>query len=831
MNLSLGFFSFIFLSTFHGAIQGSFEARSRALLTADFSISAQRELKKSEEEILSQILLDHGIMAAQISESRSLETFSMLATLSGGASKLVEVHAIQGSYPLYGQFKLDPTGVMKGGVKKNLNENFSAWISPEIALQMGLKRGDPIRIGSSTFHISDVIIEDSGSSWRGGALAPRVYVGLEQFPKTGLIQKGSRINFKRHYRIAEAEQNEAKIRSIAAELNRRLSDPEIRVRTHTDAGEQAGRVLNYLRDFLGLVAMVGLFLSALGAAYLFQSFVSRRFGEIATLKCLGLSSMDTQKIYVIHLVVLGSAAVALAYGLAIAALSIVSPVIERHLDFGILPYFNALAILPALAVGLAGSILTCLPFLAKIGTLKPTLLFQEGHNQEAGTGRPSFFVFIPAILFFYGMSVWQAHSWRIGSFFFVGMALSGIFLATTITFILKIPSVSKKRAFRYLSRNRLGTVSSFIAVGLGAVLICLLPQIQKNITAEIENPESSILPSLFLFDIQDEQTEAVGRLLQNFSTQHSQMSPMIRARLLTVNRKPFEKADRSEEVTTREDEQSARSRNRGTNLTYRQNLSAAETLDEGVTFTGPYAGTGIPEISIERRFAERMNLKLSDVLLFDVQGIEVSGRIVNIRKVKWTTFQPNFFIVFQPGVLEDAPKTHLATVQRLNTEMRAKVQNQIVREFPNISIVDVTQLITKLMELFEQMAIALRLMAALSVITGLAVLYSIATDQAQNRRTEVQLLKVLGASQMEISRMFWLEFGSIGLLASSIGVTASTALSYATSALFFDSAWSFTPWIPVLVVVGITLLTLLTTQIAMRRTLQEKPARLLAGSP
>jgi putative ABC transport system permease protein len=260
-------------------------------------------------------------------------------------------------------------------------------------------------------------------------------------------------------------------------------------------------------------------------------------------------------------------------------------------------------------------------------------------------------------------------------------------------------------------------------------------------------------------------------------------------------------------------------------------LSAAETLDEGVTFTGPYAGTGIPEISIERRFAERMNLKLSDVLLFDVQGIEVSGRIVNIRKVKWTTFQPNFFIVFQPGVLEDAPKTHLATVQRLNTEMRAKVQNQIVREFPNISIVDVTQLITKLMELFEQMAIALRLMAALSVITGLAVLYSIATDQAQNRRTEVQLLKVLGASQMEISRMFWLEFGSIGLLASSIGVTASTALSYATSALFFDSAWSFTPWIPVLVVVGITLLTLLTTQIAMRRTLQEKPARLLAGSP
>jgi len=259
---------------------------------------------------------------------------------------------------------------------------------------------------------------------------------------------------------------------------------------------------------------------------------------------------------------------------------------------------------------------------------------------------------------------------------------------------------------------------------------------------------------------------------------------------------------------------------------------------EGRPFLGKYQkelqqegrgdlGNALPEISVEQRYAKTLGAHLGDILEFDVQGIVINARITSLRKVRWTSFQPNFFVEFQPGVLEDAPKTYIAAIEKLSLADRARIQNLLVAKFPNISVVDITQVVERILELFQQMSWALRAMALFSVFTGMVVLFSIARHQAQSRKSEIQLLKLLGGGFRLIAAMQWMEFGGLGLFASLLGVVVSLGLSWVISLLLFDSVWSFSVLLPAATVLGITLLTVVTTTVAVRGTLREKPVSLL----
>ncbi len=857
LNLALGLSGFVLLSLFHGAVLDSFSARSRSLLTADLAVSARRnltaeELSRADEAIARRT----GTSAARLEENstETRELYSMAA--SGHGSRLVEIAAIQEGYPLYGELVLRSGRTIDSRSANELLDpgagGAKAWVSPELAIQMELKVGDTLTLGDERLTISDIVEKDTSTGWRGFSLAPRVYIGQAALERSALVRPGSTLSHQKYYRF----ESEPDLDSLVREINATLTDPGIRVTHHRRAGEQMARALSYLSDYLGLVALVGLFLAALGSAYLFQSYLSRRLREIATLISLGLPHRSAISLYVIQALILGTAGALIAIAASSALLPAVSKAVESELDFPLSLSGSATrwAVTAALALvaSLAASALVCLPLSVRIRTLKPGTLFQESATPVLGWNRGAIVALLPVALAFYLLSVWQAHSLRVGSLFFGGIVLSSAALVAIAHFLLAflgrwlsaqaaprpgaepVPIRHQIRVpLRYLSRNRLGAVSAFLAIGLGALLINLLPQLQRNIESEIASPEVSTLPSLFLFDIQDEQVEPLRKLLAEENVSILQMSPMVRARLESINGKPFEKPRDPDESMTREGEQEARSRNRSYNLTYRAGLTEAEEIIEGRAFRSGEEGAdarALPEISVEYRFADRLGVKIGDRLGFDIQGVTIEGTIVNLRKIRWTSFQPNFFIQFQPGALEEAPKSHLATLQKLDPERRAKLQNRIVRELNNVSIIDVSSVIQRGLTTFEQMAFALKSMAVLSVLTGLIVLFSIANHQARTRAAEVQLLKVLGTRRADVTRMFWVEFGAIGLLGAALGAALSTALSYVISARIFDWAWNFSWWLPLGSIVGITALTLGTTQIAALRTLRKKPASLLAQS-
>jgi putative ABC transport system permease protein len=248
---------------------------------------------------------------------------------------------------------------------------------------------------------------------------------------------------------------------------------------------------------------------------------------------------------------------------------------------------------------------------------------------------------------------------------------------------------------------------------------------------------------------------------------------------------------------------------------------------KALTIIYDWESTVPAEVSLEQKFAERMGLKLGDLLTFNVQEIEVEAKVVNLRRVKWNSFQPNFFILFQTGVLEDAPATFLASLGGLDKTRRLQLQNQIVKEFPNVSVIDVTRMVKRVLNISDQMVLALRLMAYLSILAGLVVVLSIARHEVEGRLWELNLLKVLGARFQDIQKMIQIEFAIMGIFAGFFGVAVSLAISYGLAWWFFENLWKWTWQISLASVIGVTSLSVGVAWLATQRTLRSSPLSLL----
>ena len=225
------------------------------------------------------------------------------------------------------------------------------------------------------------------------------------------------------------------------------------------------------------------------------------------------------------------------------------------------------------------------------------------------------------------------------------------------------------------------------------LLLTLIPQTHHGLGKEIglDDPKGN-LPSLFLFDLQEEQLEGVQELLEKQGAKLGNITPWVRGRIKTIKGLAYERSYREEDELNNPDEQRRNAfRNRSFNLSYRNHLLESEQLLEGRPFSGRYdAQSGKPaEISVEHKYAEALGLSLGNKMGIEVAGIPIDAVVVNLRRVKWTSFQPNFFVQMQPGVLDQAPKTFLGTLHHLNEDKKQRVQNVLVREFPTVSILDV----------------------------------------------------------------------------------------------------------------------------------------------
>ena len=824
LNLSIGLIGFIALDSFKHSIDQHLVNNSKAILTADVQISSRFPLTDVETGFAEDIL------AAPFESTDQVAFLSMVAANSN--SRMSQLIAIEEVFPFYGDILLEGSGsVLQSDARQQLLGGNNVWVARDLMVLLGLEVGDSLKIGAQSFTIQDVILEDPSSTISVMTSFPAIYMGLAQIESTGLIQLGSRITYSRFYKLPPAYDVSTLEERFAAKEQEVFRDTRrLSMTTHEEESEDLGRILTYMNDYLGLIALIALFLAGVGAAYLFRSFFTSRFKDMAILMCLGGTPREAYVMTLVQILLLGTLSAAIASVLAWFALPALPLLFEGFLPRGFQNRMEINSLVLALLMGSVGSIICCLPILSKIYDLNPIGLFHENVQPAPGSGhwQRRAASYAPILLVFWGLAMWQAHSFFIGSLF-IGGFLAAIGLLGGLAFgILRScgryshsPVLIRKLALRNLDRNRLGATSCFLAIGLGSLLINLIPQIQKGLQEEITQPSDFSVPDFFMFDIQQEQLDTLQSLLAERGYGTSFLSPQVRARLDAVNDIVID------EVEETPDEQLMQ--RRMYNLTYQDQLKDSETLLDGEMWDAPwdFNSPELPGISIEENFAERMGFQIGDVLTFDVQSVPVKGRIVNTRKIDWNSFQPNFFLTFQPGVLDPAPKTFVAAISKVKEEDRLALQNAIVGALPNVSVINVQQIVARILDITDQISWAIRVMAYLSILAGLVVLFSIARYEVKSRYWEINLLKILGAGFGDVKGIVQLEFGILGFFAAFAGVVLSLAMSYSISYFVFDSLWRFDGLLTGFSILAITALSMLTALVATRSVLIQKPLELL----
>ncbi len=820
-TLFLGTMGLMGISIVSDQVQSKLNSHAKELLTSDLVVAARRDLFPEEKKELEAI-----VEKSPYETYKVVDIYSMITFLKDSQVRLVEIRSIQKGFPFYGEITLK-TG-------KFHSDGF--FISKDLAELWEVAVGDEFQIGSLKMKVDGVVQQDSSQGLRGFSLAPRVYLPLKKIEESGLLKEGATGSFAYHYHFLNSETN---VNELKSAILKKIKDNAVRVTLPEESSEQTGRVLGYLTDFMGLAALIGLVLSLVGIFYLYQSHLASRLKDLCLLNLYGLSKFEILRgillqfsfifllVFIFEFLILTPIYEHFApllgeqIGLELSSTVNIKPLLIQ------LPFlfFFAVAILVPLFMGLMRT-----PMGLQLKASKISL------------GRFRFYDFTPFMFLLWGYACYLSHSYKIGSIFFGALVLVFVLstsLVKSLQFFLKKiiynkgllnPTLESGIALRNFARSGHKLTLSFLSLAMGATLISLILQLDRMIQNEFTLDESK--PALFLFDIQEDQMDPLLDFAKKQGIPLEGITPMIRARMEKVNGEAFKRAEEnSSTVRTREDEVESRFRNRGLNLTYRRHLSKGETLVEGEPFPEVTESLDRPAwISLEKRFAQRLNLKIGDKVSFDVQGIEIDGIVRNFREVKWTSFYPNFFVNVEPGFIDEAPKTYLSVFPATSKEAKRKFQRDAVTVFPNISMIDVEEITNKLSTLFTKSRQAIEIISYLSLGVGLVILYGLSHDQVYRRYYDLALMKSLGVSAGKLRNELLLEFGTLFFLSMGLGLFLGWAGALVIGREVFKLSISI-DWMRIFVpFFSLSILCLATILLSSWKALRGKPRELLSDA-
>lgn len=756
------------LVLFYGSeVSRQLRERSKDILSADFSISSRRAI--SEAEVFK---YESGFKNQILDRSQIYEFFGMIG--KGSQSRLVLIKAIDEKFPFYGSMQNPRSQELLGS---QLKEN-EVWVYPELKAQMGIEIGDQVRIGENQFTVKEYVEKDRTQTFRLAQLAPRVFINLEGLKNSRLIATGSTFTHAYLYKFNRT----ADAAVIEKMLSKEYRDPTIRFTGYQEASEASSRQFKMFSDFLTLSALIAFLIGLFGQFFINQSFLKRRLNSFSYLRLQGASRGQIQGIVLIELVVMGIVASVLAIVTSVAAMPLLNTYLQRFINFSSesQSYWSLFFI--AISLTVVNSLLSFLPFRGVLLNTSPRVLLANGTDVMAQTRIRVYLAMLFTLLF--SLAVLISRSWKFAFVFMLVIAFNFV-MAQILTWVLTRKSLERSTQnwrwiyiLRSIRERKFSYQILIISILISVVFVSLLPQIKGAIENELR-PSAKAQPSLFLFDIQEEQWPALVEVFNNSKISNYTSANMVRARILSVNDKPYERKEQ-DELATREEEAEARSRNRGVNMTIKNELNSSEELTKGLFFKNEG-----PEVSLEEKYAERMGIKLGDQLKFDVQGVEVSAPVTSFRKVNWNSFSPNFFIVFKPGFIDDAPKTYLASLPAGIDKVA--FQAELFQKFPNISAIDLERFIAEGIQLFDQISVAFSAMSYLSLLLGFLVFSIILIVSVDERRREFSLLRLLGVINGEISSLILIESLFVVLLCALLGSSISLLVSAILMKMFFDT--------------------------------------------
>ena len=790
--IAVGVGAIVALRSVIQSVRGALARETRALIASDVLVSSNSPFTRTVRDVIAAEQKAGRITA--FSEAAEVATMVRPAARATTATKMVELRAVEAAFPYYGTLTM-----REGTYSHALLAGRGTLVRPELLAQLNLRVGDMLLIGKERFQIRGVIATEPGRSLGAFSLGPRVLIDYADLPATGLLSFGSRANFQLLLKGPPAT-----VREMGENLRVAFANQFVRSRGYWQNQDRIGENLSRAENYLSLVGLVILILGGIGVSSVTRVFVEQKIRSIAILKCVGGSSRQVLAVYLVQVVMLGLAGcllgVALAAGVVAAVPSFVGAAADMlQVDYGL----SASAAGQGVAVGLLVSVLFSVVPLLEVRKVKPSLLLRNDATRTGGIDWLKWGVAVGVGAALVGVAAWQAGS--LG----VGLLLSGGFVATAV--VLHVCGVALvwaiqplryarsfplRQAVLHMVRPGNQTRVILLAVGLGAFFILGVRALQANLLRDFAVQAGPNAPDMFLVDIQPGQRDQVTAVADgaNGANPAPKPIPVLRARVVAV---------KGTNVVLENYEQ-VRGRSglaREFTVTYREKPEANEQVVAGRWWDPSSPGL---EVSIEEGLLERWPIGVGDDMTFDVLGRQITARVSSIRRVEWEDFRSGgFMFVFKPGAFDGAPHTYIASMRGpSDADARAKLQASLVSQFPNVSVIDIREILQTIQGIVNNVTLAVTVVGSLVLFSGALILVGAVSMTKFRRVYESAILKTLGASRRLITTMLLLEYGVLGAVAGTVGALGSIALSWAVARFALELPWQATPFLTLAGIVG-----------------------------
>jgi putative ABC transport system permease protein len=774
--LVLGVTAIAGVGSLAAAVAAGISAGARDLLGGDVEARlAYRQADAAERAYLAQ--------NNRISEIATLR--AMARVESGDRRSLIELKAVDRTYPLYGVVALSPAQGLPEALDRR-DGSFGAAVDPAILDRLGLALGDSVKIGEARLQLRATIEREPDAAAGGLEFGPRVIISDKALAETGLVRPGALTTY--HYRLRLAPG--ADPGAWAQQARTAFPEAGWQIRTFGEASPALQRLIDRLALYLSLVGLTALLVGGVGIGNAVGFYIAGRKATIAILKCLGATTTLVFAVYFSEIMALALVAVAAALALGALLPIAVSPLLAH-----LLPVSVRLGIYPGpLALAAVFGLLTTLVFalwpLAGASRVPVAALFRDTVDRTRRRVPPAALGATLSLAFaLAALAVGSAQDRTVGLWFVAGaVGAFAIFRAAGAAVVLAARRLGRPRrptvrlALANLHRPGAPTAQVVLSLGIGLTMLVAVVLVEGNLAREVESRLPAEAPAFFFIDIQPDQLAAFAATVEATPGARFEEVPMMRGRITRLNGVPVEQATIAPEA------QWALRSDRG--LTYAATVPKGSQLAAGTWWPPDYRGP--PLVSFDAALARGMGLEVGDTLSVNLLGREITAVIANLRAIDWERLAINFALVFAPGTLEAAPQTHLAIVYLPQAEEESLVR-AVTERMPNVSAIHVREALAAVDRLIGTIGNAVGLTALVALGAGALVLGGAIAAGHHRRVYDAVVLKVLGATRGAVIRAFLIEYGLLGALSALPACILGTLAAYFVVTRLLKIDWVFLP--------------------------------------
>jgi putative ABC transport system permease protein len=761
---------------FADRLKGGMQRDARQLLGGDAVVVSDQATPAALQELAKK----NGLQA---SASLSFPTMARAGDAQGGATRLVSLKAVEAGYPLRGNLTVSLRAGEPARATRDIPAPGEVWADPALLDALGLQVGDALLLGEASFRITRLIgIEpDRGAGFIN--FAPRALIHQADLAATQLVQPASRLTYR--YAVAGADRAVNEFIKTADALIAQEHLRGVRVEALQGGRPEMAQTLDRAEKFLNLVALLAALLSAVAVGLAARAFANQHLDDCAMLRVLGLSQATIARSHALEFLLVGLAGGLLGVALGWAVHHVFVLLLAGLVDAA-LPAPSLWPVAFGLGVGLTLMLAFGLPPVLQLAQVPALRVIRR----DLGTLRPmSIGVLALGVLGFAVLLLAASSDLKLGLITVGGFAGAvAVFALASWGAVAVLRRVVRENtaprwlvlATRQLSARPIYAVLQVSSLAVGLLALLLLVLLRTDLIQSWRQATPANAPNRFVINIQPDQGEAFQRQLQQAGVEGYDWFPMIRGRLVAVNGKPVQAQDYT-------DERAQRLVEREFNLSH-----SAQPPAHNPIVAGRWTAEDRDGISMEDGIVKTLGLKLGDTLRFDIAGLQHETTITSLRKVDWGSMRANFFALYPVSQMPELPATYLAA---LRAPPQPGFDSALVRQFPNITVVDLSATLAQVQRVLEQVSRAVEFLFGFTLAAGLVVLFAAVTATREERAREYAVMRAVGAGSGLLRQMQRAELVGVGLLAGVLAALVSGVVGWALARYAFNFEWAVSWWL------------------------------------